>query len=131
MQSASLLRRQALEYPDQRPVPCGARRQTQSKGIGGHSIGGGLGMNVVQAEETRSGVQIRIDTVYTEREPTRPTPGLMTRQSGETNFQLLDLKSRRHQMFLLCSYICLPPDVLSQAPRIWQESIRLKSSLIL
>jgi hypothetical protein len=96
MQAPRFLASQGLNHPGQRPFRCRTRRQTQRKGIGGHSIGGGFGMNVVEAEEARSGVQIRIDTIHPERESSRLGPGLMMRQFGQAGFQLLDLKGRRH-----------------------------------
>lgn len=124
MQVASLLRRQFLKCPEQRSVSCRTRRQTQRKGIRGHSIGGGLGMNLVQAVEARSGVQICIDPVNPERKSFRLAIGLMTRQLGQTRFQLLDLKGRRHKVFLLCSPICLSSKVESQGADLRFQTVK-------
>jgi hypothetical protein len=87
---------EVLDDPDEGSVLSGPCRQGQSKGIGGHGVGVGSGMDIVQAEEARSGVQIRIDAIDPERKPPRAVTFLVSGKAGQTGFQLRDLKGRGH-----------------------------------
>lgn len=96
VQGPGFLLDEVLDDPDEGSFPSGARGKAQGKGVGGHGVGVGPGMDIVQAEEARSGVQIRIDAIDPEREPPRAVSFLVSGKAGQTGFQLRDLKGRGH-----------------------------------